>query len=79
MGSMYAALRKDMTLGSTKTARLSDFDETDPYYFVVKEKDQILAEGELFMIKLKLDESFLYRPIKKIAKDRTTMVATIEY
>ena len=79
MGSMYAALRKDMTLGSAKTAKLSDFDETDPYYFVVKEKDKTLAEGELFMIKLKLDESFLYRPIKRITKDRTTMVATLEY
>lgn len=79
MGSMYAALRKDMTLGSTKTTRLSDFDETDPYYFVVKENDQILTEGELFMIKLKLDESFLYRPIKRVTRDRTTMIATIEY
>lgn len=79
MGSMYAALRKDMTLGSIKTARLSDFDETDPYYFVAKEKDKTLAEGELYMIKLKLDESFLYRPIKRVTRDRTTMVATIEY
>lgn len=79
MGSMYAALRKDMTLGSAKTAKLSDFDETDPYYFVVRENGKTLAEGELFFVKLKLDESYLYRPIKRVSRDRTTMVSTLEY
>ncbi len=79
MGSMYAKIRKEQTIGSTNTNRLADFDETDPHYFVVKEKDTILAEGELFMVKLKLDESYLYRPIKRVTRDRTTMLTTLEY
>lgn len=79
MGSMYAKIRKEQTLGSGNTSRLADFDETDPYYFVVREAGKILAEGELFMVKLKLDESYLYKKIKQISKDRTTMVATLDY
>lgn len=79
MGSMYAKIRQEQTLGSTNTNRLADFDETDPYYFVVRENGKILAEGELYMVKLKLDESYLYKKIKQISKDRTTMIATLDY
>lgn len=79
MGSMYAKILKDQTLGSTNTKRLADFDETDPYYFVVRENGQTLAEGELFMVKLRLDESYLYKQIKHISKDRTTMIMTLDY
>jgi hypothetical protein len=79
MGSMYAALRKAATLGSANTARLADLDETDPYYFVVMENGKTLAEGDLTIVKLRLDERYFYRPIKRFNRDRVTMVATIEY
>lgn len=79
MGSMYAKIRKEQTIGSTNTNRLADFDETDPYYFVVRENGKTLAEGELFSVKLKLDETYLYRPIKRVSRDRTTMLTTLEY
>lgn len=79
MASKYAAIRQEQTIGSPNTARLCDFDETDPFYFVVKENDKILAEGELPHVKLKLDEEYLYKKIKKCTKDRVTMVTTIEY
>lgn len=79
MGSRYSAIRKDQTLGSSNTARLGDFDETDPYYFVIKENGKIIAEGELLQVKLKLDESYLTKKIKTFSRDRITMLATIEY
>lgn len=77
--SMYASLRQSTTLGSANTSRIADLDETDPYYFVVKENGAILAEGELLAIKLKLDDSYLYKKIKNFQRDRSIMVATIDF
>lgn len=77
--SMYASLRQSTTLGSANTSRIADFDETDPYYFVVRESGQILAEGELITIKMKLDEAYLYKRIKNFSRDRSIMVATIDF
>lgn len=79
MGSMYSALVKERTVGSAITNRICDLDETDPYYFIVKESGNTLAEGELPQIKLKLDESYLYKKIKSFRTDRSIMVATIEF
>ena len=77
--SMYSSLMKDATIGSANTSRICDFDETDPYYFVVREKGQILAEGELTVIKMKLDEAYLYKRIKNFSRDRSIMVAMIDF
>lgn len=79
MGSMYSKLIGTATLGSENIKRLCDFDETDPYYFVVKENGKVLAEGELFSVKLKLDESYLYKKVKSFSRDRSIMVTTLEY
>lgn len=79
MGSMYSKLVRNSTIGSENTSRLCDFDETDPYYLVVRENGRILAEGELLMVKLKLEESYLYKKIKSFNRDRTIMVATIDF
>ena len=79
MGSRYAHIKQQQTIGSANTSRLCDFDETDPYYFVIKENGKILAEGELYMVKLKLTDDYLYKKIKSISRDHLTMLATIEY
>lgn len=81
MGSMYAKLQREATLGSAiqKTMRIADFDDTDPYYFVVKEDGKILAEGDLMMIKLKLPEEYIFKKIKDFHRNRTNMVAEITY
>lgn len=77
--SMYGSLMKNATIGSANTSRICDFDETDPYYFVVREKGQTLAEGELTVIKMKLDEAYLYKRIKNFSRDRSIMVAMIDF
>lgn len=76
---MYAQLLKESKVGSLVTKKIADFDETDPYHFVVKENDKIIAEGSLTRIKLKLDESYFYRKIKAFSKDPITLIATIEF
>ena len=77
--SRYSQILKEQTLGSATTKRLADFDETDPYYFVIQENDQTIAEGSLLRVKLKLDESYLYKKIKQFSKDPTNMVATVRF
>jgi len=79
MGSMFAKLRQEATIGSASTKRIVDFDDTDPYYFVVKENGKVLVEGDLMRVKLKLDDSYLYRKIKWFTRDQTIMVATIDF
>lgn len=81
MGSMYAKLRQEKTLGSSleKSMRLTDFDDTDPYYFVVKENDKTIAEGDLMSIKLKLPEEYTFKKIKSVIRNRTNMVAEVIY
>lgn len=79
MGSHYSQIKRVGTIGSINTKRVADLDETDPFYFVAKERDQVLAEGEISMLKLKLPDTYLYKPIKTIRRDRTNMVAFIEF
>lgn len=79
MGSMYAQLRKEKTLGSANTARIADFDETDPYYFVAYDGDKLIAEGELTTLKMKLDNKYLYKPIKNFHRTPINMTATIRF
>lgn len=79
MGSMYAQIRKEQTIGSANTSRIADFDETDPYYFIVYDNDCLIAEGELTAIKLKLNEKYLYKPIKKFHRTPVNMTATIVF
>lgn len=79
MASMYAQLLKESKVGSLTTKKIADFDETDPYHFVVKEAGEVIAEGSLTRIKLKLDESYFYRKIKTFTKDPVTLIATIEF
>lgn len=79
MGSAYSRILKDKTLGSANTERIADFDETDPYYFIVYDGDRLIAEGELPMMKLKLDNKYLYKPIKKLYRSKVNMTATINF
>ena len=79
MGSRYSKIVQNSTIGSENTSRLCDFDETDPYYLVIRENGKILAEGELLTVKLKLEESYLYKKIKSFNRDRSIMVATIDF
>lgn len=79
MGSRYAALLKEQTLGSANTNRIADLDETDPYYFVAYEGDKLLAEGELSLLKMRLDDRYLYKPIKSFTRSKINMVATIKF
>ena len=79
MASRYAMLKKEKTLGSINTKKISDFDETDPYYFIVKEDGKILAEGELTMVKLKLPLEYFDKIIKDVRRDRSNMTCHITY
>lgn len=79
MGSMYSKLLKEKTIGSANTARIVDFDETDPYYFIVYDGDKLLCEGELTRVKLKLPDEYMYRQIKKFRRTPVNMTATIVY
>lgn len=79
MGSAYFRILKEKTLGSANTARIVDFDETDPFYFVVYDGDKLLCEGELPFVKLKLPEQYMYKQIKRFQRNRTNMTATIVY
>lgn len=79
MGSHYSQIKRDRTIGSQNTKRIVDLDETDPFYFVAKDGDRILGEGEITMLKLKLPDTYLYKQIKNLRRDRTNMVAFIEF
>jgi len=79
MASRYAQIKRESTVGSINTKRLCDFDETDPYYFVVKDNGRILAEGSITKIRFLLPEELLYKKIKTFTKDSGIMLATVEY
>jgi len=85
--SHYSALLKQKTEATvTQPVKppkdptcLCDFSETDPYYFIVKEKGKIITEGSLMKIKLNLDESYLKKRIKAVHRKKDNMTAIIEY
>lgn len=79
MGSHYSQIKQAGTIGSQNTRRVVDLDETDPFYFVAKDAGQVIAEGEISMLKLRLPDTYLYKQIKSIHRDRTTMVAFIDF
>lgn len=79
MGSRFAAIKRESKVGSLVTNRLCDFDETDPYYFMVKENGRILAEGSITKIRFLLPEELLHKKIKTLTKDSGIMLATVEY
>ncbi len=81
MGSMYAKIRREQTLGTSveKEMRITDFDDTDPYYFVIKEGGQIIAEGDLMTVKIKLPEGYIFKKIKEFHRTRSNMVAEINF
>ena len=79
MGSAYSRILKEKTVGSANNTRIVDFDETDPFYFIVYDGDQILVEGELPMVKLKLPDKYMYKQIKKFQRNRTNMTAIVVY
>lgn len=80
--SHYSTLLKrkaDAKVITPTPAHLCAFSETDPYYFIVKEKGKIIAEGSLTKIKLSLDESYLRKKIKNVCRKQDNMTTTIEY
>lgn len=83
MGSVYAnivqKIRESNSLyPKASYPRIVDFEEIDPYYFVVKKNGEILSEGELPSMKLKLPDEYFLVPVKKISRDPVTMVCTVE-
>lgn len=64
---------------SKEPNHLCDFQETDPYHFVVKEKGKTIAEGSLIRLKILLDESYLRKKIKAVRRNKETMTAVLEY
>ena len=78
MSSRYANIIKSQATRTIPPFRLSDFDADDPYYFVIRENGKTIAEGELKVIRSQLDKSFFTRNIRKISRDRITMVATVD-
>lgn len=84
MGSVYANIVKKIQdnpgPGSyTYPLKVSDIEEADPYYFVVKDKGTIVSEGELPTMKLKLPDKYFDMRIKSFYRDRKTMTAYIEF
>ena len=83
MGSVYANIVQKIQKANglyppAPYSRIVDFEETDPYYFVVRKDKEILAEGELPTMKLKLPDEYFMVPIKRIYRDKTTMVCTVD-
>lgn len=79
MASRYAQIKRESKVGSLVTNRLCDFDETDPYYFMVKENGQVLAEGSITKVRFLLSEEMLRRKIKNLTRDSGIMLATVEF
>lgn len=90
MGSVYANIVNKIREGNsvpgpgsyTYPLKVADIEETDPYYFVVKDTEknyEIIAEGELSRMKLELPESYFERRIKNFYRDKNTQIAYIEY
>lgn len=78
MASRYAQIKKESTIGSMNITRLCDFEETDPYYIIVRENGMVLTEGSITKIKFLLDEDILRRKIKSFTKNQSIMVMTVE-
>ena len=78
MSSRYAQIKKESTVGSMNVTRLCDFEETDPYYIIVKENGKILSEGSITKIKFLLSEEILHRKIKSFIRNPDIMLMTVE-
>lgn len=86
MGSVYAnivnKIRNNNAPGPgsyTYPLKISDIEEADPYYFVIKDNGEIVSEGELPAMKLKLPDKYFDMAIKKFYRDKVTMTAYIEF
>lgn len=79
MASHFSLLKKEHTLGSMNYGKVSDLDETDPFYFVVTEAGKKLAEGDITEIKMQLPLEYFDKKITRLRRDRTNMLAFIEY
>jgi hypothetical protein len=84
MGSVYAnivqKIQESNGLYYPKASypRIVDFEEADPYYFVIRKDGKILSEGELPSMKLKLPDEYFLVPIKKIVRDPITLICTVD-
>ncbi len=84
MGSVYAnivskIMDKPGPGSYTYPNKITDLEETDPYYFVAKDSGKIICEGELPAIKLALPYDYFEKKIKSFYRDRRTMTAYIEF
>lgn len=83
MGSVYANIVQKIQESNSlypkaSYSRIVDFEEADPYYFVIRKDGKILSEGELPSMKLKLPDEYFLVPIKKISRDPVTLVCTVD-
>lgn len=87
MGSVYANIVQKIQDGPgpgsyTYPPKISDIEEADPYYFVVKDTSkgsEIVSEGELPTMKLKLPDKYFDMRIKSFYRDKKTMIAYVEF
>ena len=79
MASRYSTLKKEKTLGSINTKKISDLDETDPFYFIIRDNGKIVTEGDILKIKLRLPLEYFDRPIKSFSRNQSNMTATIDF
>lgn len=90
MGSVYANIVNKIREGNdspcpgsyTYPLKISDIEESDPFYFVVKDTRQgykIVAEGELPKMKLELPDRYFEMRIKSFYRDKNTQTAYVEF
>ena len=90
MGSVYANIVKKIREGNdspgpgsyTYPLKISDIEESDPFYFVVKDTSQghkIVAEGDLARMKLELPDRYFDMRIKSFYRDKNTQIAYVEF
>lgn len=90
MGSVYANIVKKIREGNdspgpgsyTYPLKIGDIEESDPFYFVVKDTSQgykIVAEGDLARMKLELPDRYFNMRIKSFYRDKNTQIAYVEF
>jgi hypothetical protein len=90
MGSVYANIVNKIREGNdspgpgsyTYPLKISDIEESDPFYFVAKDTSQgykIVAEGDLAHMKLMLPDRYFDMRIKSFYRDKNTQIAYVEF
>lgn len=82
MGSHYSQIVKNKKKQSEKQAKprcIAELDETDFYFFTVKEGARALAQGGLTAIKYQLPADYLHKPFKNVTRNDQRLTAVITF